>query len=257
VGILVGVMASGCVLKPIPRRARTQEAVSLASDHADQAVESLRPTANQELLIHLDMARALEAQGQSDKALAEYQRAVQRYRPSMVRTGSREQRATLHRRLAAAYDRLGRFDEAASHYAAARRLNPQDPKVWNDWGYSAYVQGHWDDAVKRLRKAVQLDPSDSRAQTNLGLALAASGQTEHACEVLARAHGPAAARANVAYVLAAQGKTDAARSMYRQALEIDAQNTVVRRALATLDRAPTHDGAVSRVSLNLPSDQAK
>lgn len=205
----------------------------------------LQPSAAQEVLVHLDMARALESQGQPDKAIAEYQRAVQKYRPALARAGSAEQRAKLHRRLGAAHDRLGRFDAAANHYAEARKLTPQDPKVWNDSGYSAYLQGNWDVAVNHLRKAVQLDPSDPRAQTNLGLALAAQGQTDEAYRILTQAGGPATAHANIAYVLASQGKSEEARAYYQKVLEDDAKNKVARRALATLDRRPAPEPEIS------------
>src|SRR5690606_28640148 len=115
----------------------------------------------------------------------------------------RPTRAEVHRRLAATLDRQGKFADSEEHHLAATKLDPQNPLVWNNAGYSAYLQGRWDDAITRLRKAAKLDRDDRRTLTNLGLALAASGRTDEALDVLTRAGGPAAAQANLAYILAA------------------------------------------------------
>ncbi len=201
---------------------------------------SLKPSPAQEVLVHLDMARALESQNQHEKALSEYQKALMRFSPSVAQRTPAPERARLHRRIASAYDHLGRFDEAKEQYLLAQKLAPEDALVWNDAGYSAYLQGRWDEAASLLKKAVQLDPSDARSQTNLGLTLAASGQTDAAYQTLARVGSPASAHANIAYVLAAQGKTDDARAYYNKALETDTKLPIAHRALAQLDRPATN-----------------
>jgi Flp pilus assembly protein TadD len=246
-GVLTAAFA-GCnpqVLRPKDTAPAAPGAMHAAStaDSADPG--PLRPSPAQEVLVHIDMARALDKQGQPDKAIAEYQRAVQRYKPAALRGAPVDERAKLHRRLAAALDRLGRFGEAAQHHEEARKLTPEDPRVWNDAGYSAYLQGQWDEAERLLRKAVALDPTDPRAQTNLGLTLAARGDTEAAYAVLARAGSPASARANIAYVLASQGKAEDARAYYARALEGDSKLEVARRALTALDRPATPDASLA------------
>ena len=58
-------------------------------------------------------------------------------------------------------DRLGRFAQAETHYQKALKLNPKDPKIWNDAGYSYYLQAGWADAERALTR-----PPGSRPRTN-------------------------------------------------------------------------------------------
>jgi Flp pilus assembly protein TadD len=203
------------------------------------------PTLDQRVNIHYDLARALETQGQFEPALGEYQKVVEAFPSTTKLRGDAPSRAKLHRRVAAALDRLGKFDEARDHYRSAKRLAPKDPDVWNDSGYSHYLQGRWDDAESDLKKAVSLDPANPRILTNLGLTLAASGRVEPAVETLTKAGGPASAHANVAYVLAANGKFEDALKHYRSALAIQPDMPAVRDALARVERRISGPGTAS------------
>ena len=99
--------------------------------------------------------------------------------------------ALAHRRMAGALDRLGRFAQAEVHYQKALKLSPRDPKVWNDAGYSYYLQGRWPDAERALKTAAKLAPDDERIRINLGLALAAAGKTDEAFPLLSQSTGDA------------------------------------------------------------------
>ena len=118
------------------------------------------------------------------------------------------------------YDRLGRFAQAETHYQKALKLSPKDPKIWNDAGYSYYLQGRWADAERALNTAVRLAPEDERIRTNLGLTLAAQGRTQEALPLLSRANGEAIGHANLGYLLAATGQLDLARQQYETALAL-------------------------------------
>lgn len=215
----------------------SQNASAIKVDQQIQpATSALRPSPEEEVFVHLDLARALDVQGHHDKATAEYQKGIQRYKPALARRGSNPDKARLHRRMAAALDRVGRFDDAREHFALAIKHAPEDPSVWNDAGYSAYLQGNLEEAEKHLRKAVSLDPSDARALTNLGLTLAARGQLDAAYDILARAGSPASAHANIAFVLAAQGRTEESQAYYEKSLKTDPDLRVAKRALAKLAR---------------------
>ena len=137
--------------------------------------------------------------------------------------------------MAGALDRLGRFGQAEAHYRSALDLSPDDPKVWNDAGYSYYLQHRLADAERSLKTAAKFDPNNPRIQTNLGLALAAAGKTDEALAALSKAGGPAAGNANLAYLLASLGKTDEARKHYQTALRLQPQLAPAREALARLD----------------------
>jgi len=215
----------------------------------------------QELGVHLEMARGHESQGQLDAAAVDYQKAIAALeRPGMNRGSARDvagQKATAHRKLAVVLDRLGRFAESDVHYKAALKLAPGDPKVWNNAGYSLYVQGRWAEAERTLRTARRLAPDDSKVATNFGLALAASGKRDEALEVLTRAGGPAAAHANLGYVLAATDRPAEAAAEFRQALALQPGLPDAAEALAKLgSNASASTAAPAAVVAAPPADLA-
>lgn len=190
-----------------------------------------------QVVAHLDLALAYEAQGDLETAVFHYSQATEASKSRKTA----EARAKAHRKLAVAADRKGRFDEAEEHHQAAIKLAPKNAKVWNDAGYSAYLQGNWAEAEKRLRTASKLAPSDSRILTNLGLTLAADGQTDKALEVLGQAGGDASAHANLGYILAAKGLEVEARDHYAEALAIDPHLEPARHALTRINNSPNNN----------------
>lgn len=192
-------------------------------------------TSEQRINTHFDLARALEAQGNFDGAITEYQKVIEAFDAAGKLRLDARSRAEIHRHVGIAFDRLGKFDQAREHYRNAQKLAPKNANVWNDAGYSAYLQGHWSEAESALRKAVDLDPSNPRILTNYGLALAAVGKTDAALEALTKAGGPAAAHANLAYVLAASGQFPAARKHYAAALGIQPDLEAARDGLKQIE----------------------
>jgi Flp pilus assembly protein TadD len=216
-----------------------------------------KPGPEQQFNVHLELGRMYEAQGYFDAAITEYQKALDATgRLARMPSGAKggETRGGLaHRRMGGAYDRLGKFAQAEAHYREALKLSPNDPKVWNDAGYSYYLQRRWDDAERSLKTAAKIDPENPKIQTNLGLALAAAGKTDQALMALTKAGGPAIGHANLAYLLAALGKTAEARAHYLAALESKPDLAPAREALAALDGGPPRVAA----SPTSPADDVK
>ena len=117
------------------------------------------------------------------------------------------------------------------------RLSPRDPKIWNDAGYSYYLQGRWADAERTFKSGSRLAPEDAKITTNLGLTLAAAGRTKEAMPLLSQYSGDAIGHANLGFLLAATGQVELARQQYLQALALRPSLALARRALAQLDRA--------------------
>ncbi|WP_406700658.1 tetratricopeptide repeat protein [Singulisphaera sp. Ch08] len=115
------------------------------------------------------------------------------------------------------------------------KASPDDARVWNDSGYSYYLQSRWADSERNLKTAAKLAPDDVRIQTNLGLTLAAAGKTDEALIALSKAGGNAIAHANLGYLLAAMGQTEQARAHYQTAIALQPNLTPARQALANLD----------------------
>jgi Flp pilus assembly protein TadD len=195
-------------------------------------------TASQQFNVHVELARALESQGNFEAAIAEYQKAadVCSKKGSILRGSGvgPVQQALAQRRMAAAYDRMGRFAQSETHYTEALKLAPGDAKVWNDVGYSYYLQNRWADAERALKTADSMDPNNPRTLTNLGLVLAAESKNQDALTALSRANGPAVGHANLGFILAAMGKDDQARAHYESALAIRPELTAAREALARI-----------------------
>jgi Flp pilus assembly protein TadD len=241
-------LGSGCVVTPwrprtdapaplpqVPEGASSPEVAAQLQQATKKTDFHAEPTDRQSFQVHIDFGRVFESQGNFEAALLEYQEAL-----TVVETKRRgslgpADSALAHRRIAAAHDRLGRFAQAEVHYQKAVNLAPKDPKVWNDVGYSYYLQGRWPDAEVALRTAAKLAPDDERIRVNLGLTLAAAGKTSEAFPLLSHSAGDAAGHANLGYLLAATGQFDLARRQYETALALRPEMELARRALARLD----------------------
>jgi tetratricopeptide (TPR) repeat protein len=172
-------------------------------------------------------AQQMEANGQTEEAAKLYEKA--RSLDPAAHT------AAATRRLAVVYDRLGEFTKSAAEYEAAVKAAPTDADLLNDLGYSHYSRGESEKAVAALRKAVELKPDHKRAWMNLGLALALGGRFAESYEAFAKAGKPAEACCNLAFALAAQGRTEEAKTEYRKAIELDPGLKLARAALAKLE----------------------
>jgi Flp pilus assembly protein TadD len=193
-------------------------------------------TDRQRYQVHLDFGKVFEAQGNFERAVDEYHDALKVVEEKHRRTFKPADEALAHRRMAAAFDRLGRFDPAEQHYNQALKLDPKNARIWNDAGYSYYLQRRWAEAEHALKTALRLAPDDSRCRTNLGLVLAAAGRSAEALPLLSRSQGDAIGHANLGYLLAATGQLDLARQHYMTALSMRPDLTLARQALAQLDR---------------------
>lgn len=115
-------------------------------------------------------ARTLERQGQWPQAISAYERLIQQ-QPDHARA--------IHR-LAVLHDRAGDATRSLDLYRAAARLNPRDPELLCDLGYSRYLQGDYALAERSLQLALQLNPSLTRAHNNLALVWARRGDDQRA-----------------------------------------------------------------------------
>jgi tetratricopeptide (TPR) repeat protein len=229
--------------------------VDLSRTAGENTVFHEKATERQKFQVHVDFGKVFESQGDLDRALQEYQDALkvaeQRGRGELTAADE----ALAHRRIASALDRLGQFSQSEPHYQKARKLAPKDARVWNDAGYSEYLQGRWADAERSLRTALKLAPDDARARTNLGMTLAAAGKTREALPLLGGNQGDAIGHANLGYLLASTGQYDRARQEYQAALAMRPDLALARRALVQLDRQER--GIASPPATSIAQDAAK
>jgi Flp pilus assembly protein TadD len=242
-------LGSGCVVTPrqsqsgmtgppplVPEGAIGAEVAAQIRADGSKTDFRAEATDRQAFQVHIDVGRVFESQGNFDAAALEYQQALTAVETRRRGTFGHADSALAHRRMAGAFDRLGRFAQADVHYQKALKLSPKDARVWNDVGYSYYLQGRWPDAERALRTAAKLAPEDERIRTNLGLTLAAAGNGNEAFAMLSQSSGDAAGHANLGFLLAATGQFDLARRQYETALALRPDMELARRALARLDR---------------------
>ena len=231
--------------QPAPNRSR-QQGCFTPNSKTDQVSNQARvsdpktqfqekATDRQRFQVHIDFGRVFETQGNIDAAILEYQDALAVVQSKRRGTLHPADEALAHRRIGGAMDRQGRFAQAETHYKKALKISPKDPKIWNDAGYSYYLQARWGDAERALKTAARLSPDDDRIRTNLGLTLAAAGRTDEALPLLSKSNGDAIGHANLGYLLAASGRVDLARRQYETALALRPDLQLARRALARLD----------------------
>lgn len=267
-------MVGGCVHGPrrvgepaSPAPASTASASASASGEATPTVSvdlnrtvgentTFHPKATdrQRFQVHVDFGKVFEAQGNLDRATQEYREAIKIAEERGHHRLKNADAALAHRRLAAALDRQGRFHESEPHYRKAQRLAAKDPKVWNDSGYSYYLQGRWEEAEADLRTARKLAPDDARIRTNLGMVLAAAGKTHEALPLLSNNQGDAIGHANLGYLLAATGQYDLARREYQEALLLRPDLVLAQQALTQLDRQQNAAATgVTAIAANAPA----
>lgn len=236
---------SGCQSMKQARDAGRPAAATAAADQAIAKHDAARmrktdfeakASKSQAFNTHIAMGKNAAQQGDYQLASSEFQSALDVSAQAKGPRVDAKGRAEAHRQLAKAFDHLGRFPQAEEHYQKAQKLAPKDPKVWNDLGYSYYLQRRYDLAEKSLRSALKLEENSAGIYTNLGLTLAAAGKTDEALSALSKMGGPAVGHANLGFMLAALGRTDEARSHYHKAVELQPNLIIVKTALARLDR---------------------
>lgn len=188
-------------------------------------------------------AEQMASHGKEQEAIEQYERA-RKFDPH---------HKGVARRLAVLYDRQGNNEKAAAEYAAAMKESPRDADLWNDYGYFHYTRSRPEQAEDALRKALKLDSLNKRAWMNLGLALGEQGKHDEALRAFEHAVSPAAAKNNLAVILARSGETDRARELFQQAAAEDPSLQPPRPLLAHLDREPA--GRVQQVSFETETEQ--
>ena len=189
--------------------------------------------AEQSARVCVAAAEALAAGGHAAEAVAQYERARQ------IDPGVK-----VARRLAVLYDREGQPEKALTEFRRALREGPRDAGLFNDLGYCYYRLGDYREAESWLRQAVAVNRACDRAWVNLGLVLGKEGRYEESCDAFAHAVRPAQARADVAVLLAEEGKLEEAKATLRKALALEPGLQLAQVVLAVLEQAPSSGAPV-------------
>jgi predicted CXXCH cytochrome family protein len=250
---------------PLPKNAENELYVAIAQvrDRSNlpggiprlaRAIDAAKPLRPEP---YFELAEALRAQHQSEKAVAAYQEALHRdpeYLAALVGLGT-------------AYDELGRRAQAADVLRRAARAAPSDARTWNSLGALEFRLGRASQAHAAYEKAVALDPEMPEPRSGLGLVLAQSGdrsgaekQFREAIRILPN-YGNA--HRNLGNLLAAAGDLPQAAWELRVAADLLPADAAVRfnyavtlRSLGQYSEAEVQAGAAIRLDHNLAEAHA-
>lgn len=170
--------------------------------------------------LYVMQGQLAESQGQSEKALESYKKAIQ-VEPNNL--GALVSMARYH-------ERKGDTKQAIEFFQKASTVNPNDAAVHNDLGLAYAKAGNAAAARDSLNKAISLDGKEVRYRNNLATVLVENGQADEAVNQLKQVMPPASAHYNVAYLHFSKQNWPAAQQQLETALQID-PNLAQARAL--------------------------
>jgi Flp pilus assembly protein TadD len=127
----------------------------------------------------------------------------------------------------------GRPLVAITSFAEAVRLDPNDAKTWNNYGFVLFSLQRHDEAERALSMAVKLDGTNPKYRMNLAYNQAALRRDADALQSFRSAGSESDAHENLAIACELRGDVDAARRHYVLAI---AANPSQKKSLEALER---------------------
>lgn len=124
----------------------------------------------------------------------------------------------------------GEHARAAEYFDQALALSPGNGIIHGRLGVEHYLAGHLDAAISSFRRAVELRPEDPLLWSSLGGVYLVAGHNELAEQAFERSlaiRPTAPVLSNYADLQAQQGDLDAAVTLLRRALELDADDPLI------------------------------
>lgn len=196
----------------------------------EQYLTALR-VAPDDWVLHEHFAKALEANGETARALVEWQEAL-RLLPHA---------AQAHYHLGSLLDSTGRSAEAVPFFRAALERNPGGVEARNGLALALANLGQFPEAEREFNTALRLKPNFVAARVNLGQMLGRQGRTNEAVAqyelVLRQDTNNAAAHVNLGNLLNPLGDRVGAMRHYEAALRIDPKHAIAHFNLGNALRA--------------------
>lgn len=236
--LCLALTAAGCAHGPETRVFDNPFAPNAASEERAEIEYSRRSLTNPGRT-HLAYARLQESWGNLDEARQSYR--------FVLGEDPRSVDAILG--LARIDQLAGRTQEAEKGFQKALKINPRDPVVLAAAGEFYAAQKNWREAVRYLHEATQSAPHDTNYQFQLAVALARSGNIDHARPHFAWAVGDAEAHYNIGHILFEQGRFDEAERELSRAVAIKPE---LQQAQHLLDEL-AHERAARQLYAGRPS----
>jgi predicted CXXCH cytochrome family protein len=193
---------------------------------------------------YLELAEALENDGQSAKALPWYREAVRRDPSS----------AAGWQKLGTALRRLSRNAESLAPLQRSTALAPGRALAWHELGLAYSALGRKTEAIASLEKAIARDPDMPEAHNNLGILRMAAGEASFR-EAIRIKPEYADAHGNLANLLASTNRAVEAQSEFETALRLRPNDAGTRYNYAVLlGRLQRYDDAQHQLEACLRAD---
>ena len=177
---------------------------------------------------YLELAEALENNGELGKALPWYREAARRDPSS----------AAVSQKLGTLLRRLSRHTEAITALQRSLSLSPSRAITWHELGQSYRSLGRTADALTALQKAIALDPELPEAHNNLGILRYSTGDATRAeagfREAIRVKPDYADAHGNLANLLSEAGRPAEAEAAFVRALRLRPNDAGTRYNYAML-----------------------
>jgi protein O-mannosyl-transferase len=146
--------------------------------------------------------------------------------------------STAHFNLGNALEKMGRTDEAITHFQEALQIKPDYSEAHNNLGYVLMQKGRVDEAITHLQSALQIRPDNAEACNNLGMAFGRKGRVDEAIaqyqQALQADPDYAPAHVNLGIAFARLGRVDEAISHLQTALQISPGNAKAHNKLGNV-----------------------
>lgn len=214
-----------------------------------QLTADLRQYSPRRAEYYLELARALEENGELAKALPVYREAVEKnpkFAYALLKFGT-------------ALRRSGQYAEAAEVLKQAASVAPERALTWNEMGLAYRGLGKNADAGVAFTKAIELNPDLAEARNNLGILRFGEGEQARAESAFREAiriqPDYADAHGNLANLLVAAGKFNDARDHFETALRLRPGDAATRYNYAMLlGRTRHYDEAQRELEASLKAD---
>jgi Tfp pilus assembly protein PilF len=218
---------------------------SRSKEHASTSLLESGPTpkvtSRQAADMQIEIGRSMEEEGKHEEARTSYIAALKKD----------PKRADAELRLAVLDDRKGDQAAADGHFERALKLEPRNPEILCDRGYSHYRRRRWSDAEESLKMALEIDPSHARSHANLGLVFGRQGDHDRALAEFAKAGcDPSDARANLGLIYALEGRFEDAKREYARALVTKPSSAIAKEGLKAAAVAATGGKEVRAIASN-------
>jgi len=139
-------------------------------------------------------------------------------------------------RLGIVYSQLKQYPKSIDAWNRYIEVTNQAAAGYSNLGYCQELAGDAEAAEKSYQAGIERDASSEPCRVNYGLMLARQGRIEEAKEQFGAVLSPAEAHYNIASVLQQQGKKDAARAEFKEAIKTDPKLIDAASRLAELER---------------------